>query len=134
VKPTPDSRWLSIRRKLLWVDCSAGAIVGVTVLLLHGWLSKWYGLPQNLVLFMGVANLAYASYSFSLALRKKRPLALIRLLVIANLAWALLLLIWVVVFNGTASPLGLAYLVMEALFVGGLGILEWGSRGLLTTD
>lgn len=122
-----------LRRKLLWVDCTAGAVVGVAVLLLHDWLNKWYQLPQSLVFFMGVMNLTYALYSFSLARRSKRPMSLIRLLVIANLVWALLLVWWVFVFFETASLLGLGYLLLEALFVGGLAVLEWRSRELLQT-
>ncbi len=122
-----------MRRKLLWIDCTAGAVVGVAVLLLAGWLSKWYGLPRNLVLFMGAVNVAYALCSFSLAVRKDRSKSLIRSLVVANLIWALILLGWVVVFFRTASVLGLAYLVAEALFVGGLAYLEWRSQELLRT-
>ena len=121
-------RWMNLRRKLLWVDCTAGAVVGVAVLLLDGWLSAWYELPQRLVFSMGVTNLVYACYSFSLVVRQERPKTLIRLLVVANLAWSLLLLYWITIFIGTASPLGVAFLLLEALFVGGLAVLEWRSQ------
>ena len=124
---------MDARRNLLWVDCAAGAVVGVAVLLLDGWLSRWTQLPQGLVFFMGIANLAYASYSFSLAVRPKRSLVLINLLVAVNSAWALLLLVWVIVFADTASWLGFVYLLSESLFVGGLAVLEWRSRKLLST-
>ena len=124
---------MNLHRKLLWIDCLAGAVVGVAVLLLHGRLSSWYGLPQRFVFLMGAVNVAYALYSFSLAVRKERARSLIRLLVIANLAWAFTLLGWVVVFVETVSLLGLVYLVVEALFVGGLALLEWRSRKLLRT-
>lgn len=124
-------RFVRMRRNLLWIDCGAAAVVGVAVLLLHGWLSDLYRLPRELLLFMGAANLAYGLYSFSLALRARRPLPLIRLLVGANLTWSLILLSWIVVFSRTASLFGLAYLLLEALFVAGLGLLEWRSRELL---
>lgn len=127
------SHSVKVRRKLLWIDCTAGAVVGVAVLLLAGWLSKWYGLPRSFVLFMGVVNVVYTLYSFSLAVRKDRPKTLIRSLVIADLTWALMLLGWVIVFFRTASVLGLAYLITEALFVGGLAYLEWRSQELLRT-
>ena len=100
---------------------------------MHGWLSRWTQLPQGLVFFMGIANLAYASYSFSLAVRSQRSPTLINLLVAANLAWSLLLFVWVVVFFDTASLLGFVYLLSESLFVGGLAVLEWRSRYLLQT-
>ncbi len=56
------------------------------------------------------------------------------LLVVANLTWALLCLRWVFVFSQTASPFGLAHLLLEALFVGGLACLEWRWRELLQTN
>ncbi len=121
------------RRQLLWVDGLAGAVVGVAMLALRGWLGKWYQLPQDFLLFMGLVNLAYASYSLSLARRQQRPMYLIRLLVVANLTWAVLCFRWAVVFGGTASLFGLAHLVGEGLFVAGLGCLEWRWRELLRT-
>ena len=131
---TPEANcWLNVRQRLLWIDCSAGALVGVVVLALHPWLSNLYGLAPGLVLFMGVMNLVYASYSFSLALRRERPLTLLNFLAIANIAWGLLLIYWVAIFAGSASLLGLGYLLLEAVFVGGLGVIEWRSRDLLQT-
>lgn len=120
-------------RRLLWVDCTAGAVVGAVTLSASGWLSGWYGLPQSFLLLTGAVNLAYASYSFSLAVRSRRPLPLILLLVVANLAWAAAMVRWAVVFRETATPLGLIQLIGEALFVGGLGLLEWRWRNLLRT-
>lgn len=121
------------RRKLLWVDCIAGGIVGIFVLSLAGWLSTWYRLPKDLVLLMGGANAAYAMYSFSLARRSRRPAYLITLLVVANMTWAVLCVRWAVIYWQDASFFGLAQLLLEALFVGGLACLEWRSRELLLT-
>ena len=121
-------------RHLLWIDCSAGALVGITVLLFHGWLSDLFQLPVRLVFVMGVANLVYASYSFSLALRQKRPLMLIKLLVLANFTWAALCFIWFATFFTTASVFGLAQLGLEGLFVGGLALQEWRQRDALSSE
>lgn len=120
-------------RKLLWVDGLGGAIAGVAMLLASNWLGEWYQLPINLLLLNGAANLTYASYSLSLAMRTRRPKALILLLIAANLMWAMLCLRWVFVYAGTASLLGLAHLVGEVLFVGGLASLEWRWREQLQT-
>ncbi len=119
------------RRNLLWVDGSAGAVVGCLMLLASGWLSELYHLPRDLLIFMGLANLVYGSYSLSLAFRSRRPMALILLLVAANLIWALACLRWAVLYGDVASPFGLVQLLGEALFVGGLGYLEWRWRKLL---
>ncbi len=65
-------------KKLLWVDCVGAALAGLTVIALSGWLSRLEGLPWEVLLFTGAANLLYASYSFSLAVRSERPMRLIK--------------------------------------------------------
>lgn len=115
-------------KKLLWVDCIGGGVVGVLVLVLARWLSDWYRLPYDFVIMMGIVNLAYGSYSFTLAMLSKRPMPLIRLLVFTNLLWMVLCLRWAVIFYGTASILGMAQLIIEGLYVGGLGCVEWRFR------
>src|SRR5687768_15314132 len=45
------------KKNLLWVDCIAGALAGVVVLALSGWLSGVHGLPRELLLFNGTVNL-----------------------------------------------------------------------------
>ena len=122
---------MDLRRRILWVDGLAGAVAGSAVLVLRGWLSDWYQMPEDLLLFMALVNLAYASYSLSLARLSKRPKALIVLLVAANLTWAMVCLRWALILD--ASLFGLAHLVAEALFVGGLAYLEWRWRELLWT-
>ena len=82
---------------------------------------------------MGIVNLAYASYSLSLASRSNRSQTLILILVAGNLLWSLLCVRWAIVFSDTASFWGLAHLTLEALFVGGLACLEWRWRKLLQT-
>ena len=126
-------RRMDLRRKLLWVDCSAAALAGVTVLALSGWLSRWHALPRWLLVVSGVVNLMYGSYSFSLALRARRPRHLINLLVLANLSWAVVCLWWAVVFSESATLFGLGHLVGEAIFVGALAGLEWRYREWLLT-
>ena len=120
-------------RNLLWVDCIAGALAGATVLMFSGWLSGLHALPRELLLLNGAVNLLYASYSFSLARRARRPRSLINLLVFANLAWAVVCLWLVGIFAGSASWFGIGHLVAEAVFVGGLAGLQWRWRDQLLT-
>lgn len=124
---------MGLRRNLLWIDGLAAAVAGVVVLALAGWLSPWYGLPHAFVLFLGWMNLAYATFSLSLARRSERPLRLLVLLAVANLGWGVCCLRWAVVFGQTASLFGLVHLVGEGFFVAGLGCLEWRWRELLRT-
>ncbi|MBT9457119.1 MAG: hypothetical protein IV097_10915 [Burkholderiaceae bacterium] len=119
--------------KLLWIDCAAAALAGVAVLSLIGWLSRLHVLPQGLLLFIGAVNLLYACYSFSLAIRARRPSPLIKFLVFANGCWAIVCICLALSLAGTASLFGLAHLLGEALFVGGLAGLEWRWREQLLT-
>jgi len=118
-------------RRLLWIDCIGAAVAGVTVIAVSGWLSRMEGIPQAVLLFTGAVNLLYGAFSFSLAVRAERPLVLIRLLVAANLTWSLVCLGLLVRFAESATPIAFVHFVGEAVYVGGLGVLEWRNRDLL---
>jgi hypothetical protein len=96
--------------------------------LIKGWLSAWYALPEQLLLFTGVVNLIYASYSIPLAARVNRPLSWILFLVAANLAWAVVCFSLAFMHWPTASVFGMAHLIAEGLYVGGLACLEYRWR------
>jgi len=122
---------MRIANNLLWIDCTAGALVGFVVLLFTAQLSQLQALPHDLLLFMGAANVLYASFSFFLATRSKRPKPLIKLLVVANGFWSLVCVCLAVVFANTATFLGLGHLIAEAIFVGSLAAQEWKWRAQL---
>jgi hypothetical protein len=117
-----------VLRHLLWIDSSAGLTAGVVVIALSAWLSGVYALPRPMLVGMGVANLAYGTYSGTLARRACRPAGLLLLLVFANAAWAGVCGLAAVGFAGTASAFGLAHLLGEGLFVGGLAARAWRER------
>ncbi len=123
-----------MRNNLLWIDCTAAALAGVGVIVLSGWLSRIEGLPQGVLLFTGIVNLLYASYSFSLARRPNRSLRAVKFLVFANLAWVPVCLGLVAYFSSVATPFAFVHLIGEALFVGGLAVLEWRNRDVLATS
>jgi len=116
---------------LLWVDCTGAAVVGVAVILLSGWLSELEGVPRNVILFTGVVNLLYGSFSFSLAVRKRRPMRRIKALVWANLAWTPVCVGLVIAFWSSITPFGVTHLLGEGVYVSGLALLEWRHRDLL---
>ncbi len=119
-------------RKLLWVDCLAGATAGTLMLTLHQVLASWYGVPVALLLGMGAANLAYASCSWMLARRSPRPRHLVAAMAVANMAWAPVCLVLAWSVRESATMLGFLSLGFEACFVGALGWLEWRYRQLLS--
>jgi hypothetical protein len=100
----------------------------VTVLALSGWLAGLEGLPRSILVFTGCVNLLYGSFSLSLALRPRRPLGLIRVLAVANVAWLPVCLGLLAAHAGSATPFAVAHLGGEGLYVAGLGILEWRNR------
>ena len=122
---------MRIARNLLWIDCTAAALAGATVLALSKWLSGLYALPLGLLLFMGTVSLLYACYSFTLAALIAPRKSTITLLVAGNLAWALVCLGLVAAFSGTATMFGVGLLVAEAVFVSVLALFEWRYRDQL---
>lgn len=117
--------------RLLWIDGFAGLSVGIGVLLLLDQLGQWLGLPIALLRATGWANLAYGSCSTLLATRRRRPAGLIVALVVANGAWSLVCAALLIVFGSAATPLGIAHLTGEGIFVAALAIAEWRWRHVL---
>lgn len=124
---------MQLNKNILWLDCTAALLASVLVLSFPEWLSALYAMPENLLLFIGAVNLLYACYSFSLAIRARRPLFLIKLLAVANASWALMCIAIFAKFAGSLSLWGGGHLLGEALFVGGLAALEWRWRKQLLT-
>lgn len=71
-----------------------------------------------------------ASFSFFLAPLNKRPMPLIKLLVVAIGFWSLVFVCLALGFAKTATPFGLGHLIAEAIFVGSLAAQErkWRSQ------
>ncbi|MEL7059302.1 MAG: hypothetical protein AAGN46_04655 [Acidobacteriota bacterium] len=116
------------RRDLLWIDGIGGLAVGLAMLLALPWLPQLFRLPPDLVRFIAIANLVYGVFSTTLARRARRPRAAVLFLIAANVLWGLACLRWAVLFFGTASFLGIAHMIAEGIYVGGLGLLEWRWR------
>ena len=101
------------------------------VLFLLDALAGLFALPRELVRVMGIANLAYAAVSFTLAMSARRGrVPFLRVVAAANLAWGVVCFALAVAFAAEASGFGLAQLIGEGLFVGGLGALEWRAAQL----
>lgn len=111
-------------RSLLWFDCTAAGVAGVTMLVVSGLLAPLFGLPRVLLVATALANVAYGAFSFSLARMPEAPRGRVRALVIANFAWTLVCVALAAVFAGPGSWLGVAYVLAEGAFVGVLAALE----------
>lgn len=116
-------------RALLWIDCVAGFTGGTLVVSFKEWLSDLHAFPEDLVLFLGLSNLAYASYSLTLATRasmgRTPSRRSIELLVIANAAWVLVCASVIASTWPFATVFGLAHVGLEGLFVGSLAFTQY---------
>lgn len=118
------------------MDSLGGLGVGVLVLSLRHVLASWYGLPVSVITAMGGANLLYGSFSLTLAARPaQRRRVTVLALSLANMVWAIVCgaLVWR--FGAQLTVMGHTVLVFEALYVGGLGMVEcWLRHELLERD
>lgn len=122
------------KQGILWFDAVGGLSVGGLVLVFSPWLGELLGLPTAFVVFLAVANLAYGCFSASLVRMRVRPRQLLYALAGANCLWALLCCAYVFWFRETITVFGAAHLVLEAVYVGGLGVLEWRWNERLVSD
>lgn len=119
---------------LLRLDSAAGLLVGVLTAVASPVMAGWYRLPIALLLTTACANLVYGAYSGWLYRQPRpRPLWGLQLLAVANVSWGFVCLALAAHYATRASGLGLAHLLLEAAFVGGLGVTEWRRRMQLQT-
>ena len=128
-----NALWRQVQRNLLPIDYTGGWLAGVVMLALSGWLSWLYALPFWFVIVNAAANLVYGTFSFSISRQARRSVTLIATLAFANIAWGVCCFLTAYFVSGIASIYGLAHLIFEGLYVGGLGWLEWKERHNLCT-
>ena len=110
---------------ILWLDCVGGLLVGVLVLCFHSWLSRLEGLPESMVVVMGLANLVYGLFSLFVTTRPVRPARLIQTLAVANLFWLVVCVGVVLVWWDVITSVGVSLIVGEGVYVATLGAVEW---------
>lgn len=125
----------TVLRRVLAFDAMSGAGTGALHLLLAPTLSMWLGLPEALLQALGVATFAFVALAGWLALQASPQRGPLMALVLLNFAWALgcLWLAFGAAVNPT--PLGMAYLLVQAVVVFVLAELQWmGWRQLATGE
>lgn len=116
---------------ILWVDCLGGLAIGALVLALSGPLSRWEGLPLQVIIFLGAMNVTYGVYSLYVTTRSPRGLDLVKVLAVANMSWLVVCLAIAYLWRNEITTFGLAHVVGEGLYVAGLGSREWRLRDRL---
>lgn len=120
-----------IRCHILRIDGSAGLIAGIVMWLLSDVLIALYQIPPWLITVNVLANIIYGIGASLLASWQRRPVSAVKVLSMANLLWAVFCLVTVILIAPTASLYGVGHFVLEGIFVGTLGVLEWRWRHAL---
>lgn len=112
-------------RRVLWADALSGSATTALHLALAGPLAAWLGLPAGLIHASGFALLLYVVLAGSLALQAAPSRAGLQLLVAGNFAWVVACVALLLSGAWSPTPLGQAYLVVQALAVLVLAELQW---------
>lgn len=117
----------SFLRRVLWADTITGLGCAALHLAFTDALVQWLGLPSALLVESGLVVLLFVLLAGALALQRTPSRAGLMLLVAGNLAWVAGC-VWLLV-AGTIdpSPLGQAWLALQAVTVLLLADLQWWS-------
>lgn len=125
----------TVLRRVLAFDAISGAGTGVLHLLLASVLATWLGLPEALLQASGVAIFAFVLLAAWLARQATVPRGPLMVIVSLNVAWAIACA-WLALGGAVQpTPLGVAYLLVQAVVVLVLAELEWmGWRQLRASE
>ena len=115
---------MPVLRKILCWDAILGGSTAIIGLCMPGFMSPVLGLAQQLIFTIALVTLLYAIAATGLASRKQIPAGGVRLLVAANWIWTLISVVLLALHVKEATALGIAFLVLQIIVVGGLAYLE----------
>lgn len=107
------------------IDAIAGAVAGTAMLLGQRFLAPFLGLSTNWLTALAIIAFIYASYAGLLTITKVYRPVFVRALLIANTIYSLFGMVLLATISATLTRSGIAYLLLESLFVGTLAWLEY---------
>jgi hypothetical protein len=110
-----DTRHL-LRRTLV-ADAIISGTTGLVMVAAAGFLSTLLGVPEPLLRYAGISLLPFAILLVALAARGQLPHTAVRIVIIANVLWAVDSI--ALLFTGWVDPsaLGYAFIVVQAIIV-----------------
>lgn len=112
-------------RRVLAFDAVSGAGTGALQLGLTGLLSQWLGLSAPLLQGSGLAIFVFVVLAGWLAMQSVPPRAALAALVVGNFAWVAGCLALAFGAAPAVTPLGIVYLMVQAVVVLVLAELQW---------
>ncbi|WP_461055652.1 hypothetical protein [Spirosoma arcticum] len=111
-------------RKILWLDAVLGGGTAIIGLLFYAELTPVLGLPTRFITVVSAITLLYAVVAVRLATQKPASVPLFRVLIGANWLWTLISLVLFFIHFSRAEPLGITFLFLQIIVVGGLAYWE----------
>lgn len=111
-------------KKLLQLDALLGGTTAVAGLAFPSALAELLGLSTGFVVGVAGITLLYAAVALGLAVQPVPNLRLTRVLILANWGWTLISVGLLLMHFRGATALGVAFLVLQVVVVGGLAYLE----------
>lgn len=115
---------LSFLRKILWLDTFLGGSTAILGLCFFPSLTSILGLTTNLIVIISIITLLYSIVAFILSNQQTISISLLRTLVFANWVWTIISIGLLLTHFDNAKTLGLLFLILQILVVGGLAYLE----------
>ena len=114
----------SFLRRALQLDAVATAATALLAIAAAGPLADWLGLPAGLLRGAGIVLVPFVALVAWASLRPHTPIGAVRLIVAANIAWAVASVVLVV--SGWVAPttLGVVFVLAQALIVAGFAELQ----------
>jgi hypothetical protein len=88
-------------------------------------LAGLLGIPHGVLVMSGVALLAFVAAASYVAACDPIPRALVSMLIAANWAWVGASAVIFFMYAGSMTPLGQAYVIVQAVAVAALAEFEW---------
>ena len=112
-------------RRVLGFDALSCLVLGVFLSAASLPLAPLFGLPAELLLWAGIVLLPTASFIGFLATRQAPPPALVWVVLLGNLGWVIESFVVIAQFGAGITPLGTAFVAVQALAVLALTGLEY---------
>ena len=110
--------------KILWLDAILGGGTAIIGLLFQAELTPMLGLTTGFITVVSAVTLLYAVVAVRLATQNPVSVPLLRGLIGANWLWTLISVVLFFTHYSRAKPLGILFLLLQIIVVGGLAYLE----------